>query len=283
MALLSIALAVLLTAPVHAQRPSIAGLQAQIAALQAYTDPLQTYLSVDESVPAKPVLRVTAANLQVVNGSGLTYNFQNGVGNLIVGYDELRETGDNVCSDGAFTDQIACENATEIWALSHKSGSHNLVVGGAHNYSHTGGLVAGLLNTVNRFAASVSGGAGNTASGHRSSVGGGRDNVASGPASSVSGGQFNVASGSDSSVSGGEDNVAMVQFSSVSGGQTNVASGLRSSVSGGQLNVALGDLSSVSGGTGNTASHTATSVSGGASRTAAGENDWVAGGLFQDF
>ena len=107
MALLSIALAVLLTAPVHAQRPSIAGLQAQIAALQAYTDPLQTYLSVDESVPAKPVLRVTAANLQVVNGSGLTYNFQNGVGNLIVGYDDPRTTGDSVCSDGAFTDQIA--------------------------------------------------------------------------------------------------------------------------------------------------------------------------------
>ncbi len=207
----------LVSQPAHAVRPSIADLQAQIAALQAYTDPLQTYLSVDESVPAKPVLRVTAANLQVVNGTGLTLNSQNGVGNLIVGYDDPRTSGDSVCSLGAFTDQAACENASEIWAISHKSGSHNLVVGWRHNYSQTSGLVAGNRNTVNGASASISG----------------RNNVASGGSSSVSGGQGNEASSSTSSVSGGQSNMASGTGSSVSGGNTRTAAGINDWVAGG--------------------------------------------------
>jgi len=53
---------------------------------------------------------ITSANLHIVNGEGST-NTTNGLGNLIVGYSEQRGDG---------TDD--------------RSGSHNVVVGPAHNF-----------------------------------------------------------------------------------------------------------------------------------------------------
>jgi hypothetical protein len=122
----------------------------------------------------------TGVNVHVRSGSGATGGTINGLGNLIVGYDEARTSG------------------------SDKSGSHNLVVGPLHNYTSYGGLVAGYQNTSNGAFATVSGGYGNTVSGSYSSVSGGHDNTASGSVSSVSGGYGNTASGPWSSVSGGD-------------------------------------------------------------------------------
>lgn len=190
-------------------------------------------------------------NIHIRNGLGSTDGWDgssgnvNGLGNLIVGYNEERF--------GAPTD---------------RTGSHNLVVGIAHNYSSFGGLVAGILNTV---------------SGQFSSVTGGFANEASGNNSSVSGGAINTASNDNSSVSGGQGNAASGFSSSVSGGFANEASGNRSSVSGGIRNMASGDFSSVSGGADNEASGLSSSVSGGLNRSAVGQDDWRAGSLFEDF
>ena len=120
---------------------------------------------------------ITGANLHIVNGLGQTGcgpegepipDCPNGMGNLIVSYNESR---------------VPIFGEEDI-----RTGSHNVVVGSAHNFSRFGGLVVGFLNTISGDFASVSGGIGNTASGQRSSVSGGQNNIASGDGSSVSGG-----------------------------------------------------------------------------------------------
>jgi hypothetical protein len=147
---------------------------------------------------------IKGANLHIVNGLGSTdcINEQgeeipdcpNGVGNLIVGYNEPRE-GNNV-----------------------RTGSHNVVVGEQHNFSRFGGLVVGVLNTISGDIAVVNGGQFNIASGNWSSVSGGGFDTGAGTFG-------NIASGSWSSVSGGWDNTASGVVSAVSGGVTNRASG----------------------------------------------------------
>lgn len=207
-----LAIACLMSSTAQAQRPSIAAQQAQIATLQTQVATLQTqvipnaagYVTMDISTPSRPVLRVAGANLQVVNGLGATASV-NGLGNVIVGYDEASGAAGltAVCSLGQYTTQPACTGGGGTWQVEHKEGSHNLVVGPSHRYSGYGGLVAGGANTVNSDAASVTGGAYNTASGSSASVSGGLFNTASGYYASVSDGYFNTASGDYASVSGG--------------------------------------------------------------------------------
>ena len=266
-----------------------------------------------------PTIRFTGVNVQVVNGLGASNGnpnnptsisngntVVNGVGNLIVGYNELgNPTSDN------------------------RTGSHNVVMGQANSYTRFGSLVAGRENTISgpfttvsagrrnqakaAFSsvsggksnatkgkyATVSGGWFNTASGQLSSVSGGQSNKASGLRASVSGGQFNIASGTVALVSGGYGNMASgylaatvsggayntasgTYAATVSGGEDNTASGMEgATVSGGTYNTASGLYSSVSGGTYNTASGTYSSVSGGSTRTASGTYNWVAGVLLQ--
>jgi hypothetical protein len=89
---------------------------------------------------------ITGANLHLVNGLGRTDCldeqrepildcFPNGLGNLIVGYNEPREFEEDV-----------------------RTGSHNVVVGRGHNFSRFGGLVIGDQNTISGDFAAVSGG-----------------------------------------------------------------------------------------------------------------------------
>jgi hypothetical protein len=75
----------------------------------------------------------------------------NGLGNLIVGYNEPRPEGN--------------ENI--------HTGSHNVVVGLGHNFSRVGGLVVGITNTISGDFATVSGGRGNSASAFASAISGG--------------------------------------------------------------------------------------------------------------
>jgi len=219
------------------------------------------------------VARFDEVNVQITNGLGATNGDPmlnpddpgpvNGLGNLVIGYNEAPGFGELACSDGQFDDAVACVGAGETWAREQRTGSHNLVIGVAQFYSSHGGLLAGERNIVNRAWSSVSGG---------------RQNFASGTWSSVSGGFGNTASGSQSSVSGGQLNTASGLLSSVSGGQLNTASGLLSSVSGGDSNTASGVLSSVSGGRNNTASGTRSSVSGGIAGEETDFNGWCADG-----
>ncbi len=63
---------------------------------------------------------ITGANLRIVNGLGAT-DTVNGLGNLIVGYNEPRGTGED-----------------------RRTGSHNVVVGEENNFISFGGLIVGF-------------------------------------------------------------------------------------------------------------------------------------------
>jgi hypothetical protein len=236
-----------LEARVAALETQPGGLPARVAALE---DKLQfVTVSEDEMV-------ITGANLRIVNGLGDT-STTNGLGNVIVGYNEPR-------NNSASPDV--------------RTGSHNVIVGTMHNFSRFGGIVVGLFNEISGDYASVSGGISNTASAYVSSVSGGVGNTASGPYASVSGGGDNTASGDSASVSGGAGNIARGETSWVTGGTANTASGTRSSVVGGQQNIATHQDAVVSGGIFNTASALWATVSGGALNTASGESAAVSGG-----
>lgn len=208
---------------------------------------------------------ISGANLRIVNGLGDTET-TNGLGNLIVGYNEERFN----CPTWRPPEE--CTN--------FRTGSHNLIVGKEHNFSSFGGAAVGLHHEISGIFASVTGGVNNVASGQWSAVSGGVNNVASGQYAAVSAGVGNYATGGISSVSGGSTNIASGDYSSISGGSSSEASGRDSWLAGGANNIASGTLSSVSGGRGNTASGDASSVSGGNRRTAPGQFNWAAGPLF---
>lgn len=169
-------------------------------------------------------ITITGANLNIVNGMGSTET-TNALGNLVIGYNELREGLADV-----------------------RDGSHMLVVGSKNNYSSYGGIVVGHFNWTIGAYASVSGGYVNNASGESASVSGGIGNRAQGDFSSVSGGYENLAYGVRSSVSGGVENIATGASSSVSGGWSNHALGEYSSVSGGRQRSATNFYDWVAGG-----------------------------------
>ena len=172
-----------------AQAELIAGLQNSAG---GSIEGLENYLSVDED---DNTILVSGANFQVVSGEGSTMAPVNGLGNIIIGYNE-----------GDFD----------------KSGSHNLVAGLFNSYSSFGGVVVGSYNSIAGGAFFCLWGNGNTASGQYSSVFGGikrrfrriffrfggKVNVASDQYSCFRFEKVNTASGEYSSVSGGGNNTA---------------------------------------------------------------------------
>jgi hypothetical protein len=183
---------------------------------------------------------ITGANLHIINGLGATNGnpsdpfawdnntVGNGLGNLIVGYNELGTPR----GEGDF-----------------RTGSHNIVVGSFDSYSGFGGIVAGSENESTAAFATVTGGISNTASAIFSVVSGGERNTASAEGASVSGGQNSEASGKGATVSGGKFNSAKGPNASVSGGLDNFASDFAATVSGGNFNDATAERSTISGGT----------------------------------
>lgn len=184
-----------------ATKQYVDALETRIADLEEDMADLQILLASVSTENSGQDVVFTGVNVHVRSGSGATDGTINGLGNLIVGYNEARSTG------------------------SDKTGSHNLVVGSNHNYTSYGGLVVGYQNTVSGPLSSVSGGAFNEASGDASSVSGGGHNTAINSYSSVSGGYDNSASGNSSSVSGGFHSTASGNYSSVSGGYNRSVSG----------------------------------------------------------
>ena len=159
----------------------VAELLGRVAVLEAKTAPLSvgTFPELEGQT-----LRISGVNLQIVDGSGATES-TSGSGNLIVGYNELRESADE------------------------RTGSHNVVVGSGHNYTRFGGLVAGRGHTASGDFATVTGGQENTASGKSSSVSGGLLNEARADFSVISGGFFNVVEETavDGTISGASEQV----------------------------------------------------------------------------
>lgn len=274
-----------------------------------------TYLDDGQGGLAKTI-RITGVNVQVVNGLEATNGYPtdpvstdpgltqtNGVGNLIIGYNELgNPSGDD------------------------RTGSHNLLVGLRVGANSFGGIAAGLGNRVSGPYATATGGSSNLASGVAASISGGNAGLASGRNASIAGGQVNIASGLRSTVLGGSfnsaesqegvvvggsgnlvgdpmpgalanqsvvvggyDNTARAQGSLVVGGRFNQTTANYSAILAGANNTCNGDpqgggsYCAIVGGQGNSTSNvTAATVGGGQGRSALGPHDWAAGSLFED-
>ena len=131
-----------------------------------------------------PNVVFSGVNVHVVSGSGATddHGTPTGLGNLIVGYDEM-------------------PSPTGL-PPGYRLGCNNLVVGELNDFAGYGGLVAGESNTTSG-AMNVVFGDFNQASGDEVTVTGGFENISEGLYTSVSGGSSNDAIGSTSSISGG--------------------------------------------------------------------------------
>lgn len=117
---------------------------------------------------------ISGANLHVRNGLGASNGFGvNGLGNLIVGYNESRGQPNN----------------PDV-----RTGSHNIIAGQGMNFAATGSILTGINNTSSNHFASVLGGTGNTASGTYGVVVGGYNNNASGGWTAILGGRDNAVS-----------------------------------------------------------------------------------------
>jgi hypothetical protein len=232
-----------------------------------------------------PVVRFTGVNVQIVNGDGaatseseLRQGGGNGLGNLIIGYNEQRGLLGEPAAD--------------------RAGSHNLVVGPAHGYESRGGIVAGFRNTISGSYASSVGGEANIADGHYTTVTGGQSNRVTGlygsisgggsnrvmqdaHLASISGGGFNVVNNGYATISGGRGNYNEGGYSNISSGYGNTTKGTYSSVTGGSGNQAWGNYSSISGGSGHFIEYSGqySSVSGGTGINVLVPNAWFAGGF----
>ena len=205
-----------------------------------------------------PHILFEGANIHVRSGSGLTDDGNDGtgsyygLGNIIVGYNE--------------------------YCRGDRTGSHNVVIGTAHQYTSYGGFVAGHRNQLHGVSGSVVGGFENTVTGYMSSVMGGQFNTAAGHATAVLGGKFNYTDNNFSTISGGTENQTNGTFSSVSGGYQNTVNGFYSSAIGGQNNVASAHASVVIGGKQNIASGHASVVIAGEFNESFGDRSAVVSG-----
>jgi hypothetical protein len=147
LAVLTWALPAVIAQEEEAKEKGPRGLAQRVAALEQ----LLTHFSRE-----KNEIFITGANLHIVNGLGQTgcgaeeepiADCPNGLGNLIVGYNESR----NELPD--------CESApTDPFCVDIRTGSHNIVVGQQHNFSRFGGLVVGHESEISGDFAAVSGG-----------------------------------------------------------------------------------------------------------------------------
>ncbi len=96
----------------------VASLQRLVADLSARLATLEAKLA-HVSVEGRNVI-ISGANLYVNSGAGATDAPPNGLGNVVIGYNEPRGAGDE------------------------RTGSHNLVVGRGNSYASYGGIVVGL-------------------------------------------------------------------------------------------------------------------------------------------
>ncbi len=259
------------TARIDADNAEAAARQSDINVLTTTVSALETntvlaldgMLTLDQTDPTLPAALFSGVNVQVVNGTGTTEGDPDGLGNVIIGYNVESTSSPFLCSKGQYDNQIDCEAGDGVWAQSHKSGSHNLIVGERHNYSRFGGIVAGSNNTITGDWSSVSGGFKGIARGNHAVVGGGLNNTASGAFSKVGGGGDNWAFGSQASISGGGDNFASGFNASICGGRGGIASGDYAAVSAGRNNSVTGNYAGISGGARNVADGSYSSISGG--------------------
>ncbi len=239
-----------------------------LAVLQQILPHLSVVQAPDGQGGTNKTVRFTGVNVQIVNGMGATngnpampylvnetVTGSNGLGNLIVGYDEPR-----------------------LFGGFDRTGSHNLVVGKEQTYSSYGGLVAGDANRVTAPYCSAAGGYDGTVSGLRSAILGGHENKTFGEGAAVVGGGYNEVAGHLGTAGGGAYNLVPGDYAQVCGGEMNRATGITSCVAGGVDVEAAGVSSTAVGGYGGTADNYASTVLGGENGTADGFYSTVVGG-----
>lgn len=231
---------------------TIVSLQNQVIALQTELAEVQShlvfglndYVSVIDSTNT---VMVSGANFQVTNGLGAAPNSwlgqtgTNGLGNLIIGYNE--ETG--------YAEEYV------------RTGSHNLVIGVGHSYMGYGNIIGGMRNVVNgQYSACISreaemtwgnvnvllGGIGSTMlnTSHSVMIGGDGNTLGTDSTdtrfSVLAGGRFNhIQGGYANVIVGGSSNVTTLDGTnrSLFGGHGNVQrAGLGSTIVGGRYTVA---------------------------------------------
>lgn len=256
----------------------------------------------------------TGCNVHVRAKNLATDAKPNGLGNLIVGYNEgrCRRLGFNPPTEElSFSKPCLFDDECperHVCDLEDRGGSHNLVIGHQHRYRSFGAILGGRLNEASAkhssvlggtdnsttapysvvnagarneaggLASSVTGGVENIATGRLSAVHGGQDNVASGRFAAVLGGNGNEAADDEATVAGGVGNLSDGLFSSVAGGRDNVVRGSAGTVAGGLQNFVTGHAATVSGGRANEAKDTGSTVSGGDNNVADGQSATVGGG-----
>ena len=151
---------------------------------------LLTHITIAKDDTGRREIILSGVNLRIVNGLGRTDcgtednpipDCPNGLGNLIVGYNELSADRENI-----------------------RTGAHNVIVGQENNFSQFAGMVVGRRNEISGRFAVVVGGAENTASGSDiAGVFGGFLSSASGSGSVVIGGSGNSANGDSAESLGG--------------------------------------------------------------------------------
>jgi hypothetical protein len=286
-------------------------------ALPASSADQQTLVSIlphisfsSSGVGGKPTITFSGVNVQVVSGSGTTNGAVNGLGNLVLGYDEnpagRAQTGshDLILGQrqsftgygelvGGYNDAVTGAYATVLGVNSTASGSYSSVTGGdANAASATGTSVSGgLHNKATASYSSIGGGCSNLAGTGTVSVSssctntstyphsfasitGGTGNQATGNDASVSGGSGNTVAGPESAISGGQENFANGNYASVAGGFNNSAPGLWSAVLGGEENTTYGSYTSVTSGRGNAAYESYASVTGGCANAAGAQGSF---------
>lgn len=192
-----------------AQQEEIATLQGQIQAQQQALEtfaPLLNLVSVAErSSFGQNTWNLSGLNIRLDNGTGTTYGESNGLGNLILGYNE---------DEGGHRNEEGSLVAGEV-----RVGSHNLVVGAGHTYGSNGSLLGGYNNSLFGQGAAILSGQASLATGTWSAILGGLDNRATATNTCISGGHSNTASGDRASVSGGLLNISAGIATSILGGQ----------------------------------------------------------------
>ena len=211
-------------------------LEAVLESLQSQIDLLSTYIQVDT---ANNRIVITGANLQVVSGGDSTNAAINGLGNVIIGYNEDENY-----------DSTSAGSGTTSPTPDTKTGSHNLIVGAGHTYSSFGGIVAGYDNNITAESASVTGGLRNTVSGKYSIVTGGDLNTAEGSYNTILGGFSNNTKSLGNTILGGHSNTIQASslMSTISGGYANISEyAITSSTLGGDSTISTGVNSTILG------------------------------------
>jgi hypothetical protein len=207
----------LLEAQLIVQQAQIVALQRQVTLLASNPAlKLGPFVTVDpnpELGVIGPNITFTGANIHIVNGMQAT-GIVNGLGNLIIGYDEAPVL--NIIFPGDTFDPTPNYGRYP----GERSGSHNLIIGPQNRFTATayGSIVGGSNNTSEAGGASVLGGSDSVAGGAGCIVLSGAANWAGGGGNVICSGLFNTTGGNAGAVLGGENNSTVGNWVTVLGG-----------------------------------------------------------------